>query len=65
MKQKHCTFIEKETAKKLKELRITKYETYDEIINRLINFYIKMGGMGGNINQKVKQGVNQEVVLNG
>jgi len=31
--------IEKETAKKLKRLRITKRETYDEIINRLIKNY--------------------------
>ena len=29
--------IQKETAKKIKSLKITKLETYDEIINRLIN----------------------------
>ncbi|OKY77293.1 MAG: CopG family DNA-binding protein [Candidatus Methanohalarchaeum thermophilum] len=28
--------VEKETRKRLKELRITKRETYDEILNRLV-----------------------------
>ncbi len=29
--------IEKKTVKKLKTLRITKFDTYDEIVNRLID----------------------------
>jgi len=33
---KTMVLIEKETAKKLKKKAITKHETYDEIINRLI-----------------------------
>jgi hypothetical protein len=41
MEEKTIIQIKKETAKKLKELRIAELETYDEIINRLINFYKK------------------------
>ena len=33
--------IETETREKLKELKITKLETYDEIINRLIKQHKK------------------------
>ena len=33
--------IYKETAKKLKEIKITQLETYDEIINRLLEFYLE------------------------
>jgi len=29
--------IQKKTAEKIKSLKIAKFETYDEIINRLIN----------------------------
>lgn len=31
--------VEKETTNKLKELKIAKRESYDEIINRLIKFF--------------------------
>lgn len=36
--------IEKKTLKKLRGLRITKRETYDEIINRLMKSYKKKNG---------------------
>ena len=36
MKNGTTILIEKETAKKIKKLQITKRETYDEILNRLI-----------------------------
>ena len=31
--------VESETLGRLKKLKIARLETYDEIINRLINFY--------------------------
>lgn len=37
MEQRTTIQIEKKTLEKLKELRITKRETYDEILNRLID----------------------------
>lgn len=36
MKEPTTIQIEKKTRKKLKTLRMTKHETYDEIINRLV-----------------------------
>lgn len=36
MEQRTTIQIEKKTLEKLKKLRITKRETYDEILNRLI-----------------------------
>jgi len=36
IKQKTTIQIEKETMNKLKKIKITKRESYDEIINRLI-----------------------------
>lgn len=36
MKQRTTIQIERETLKLLKRMRITKRETYDEIINRLM-----------------------------
>ena len=36
-----CIHIEKRTREKLKELRITKLETYNEILIRLIEEYNK------------------------
>jgi hypothetical protein len=36
MEQRTTIQIERKTLEKLKKLRITKRETYDEIINRLI-----------------------------
>jgi hypothetical protein len=41
MEEKTIIQIRKETAKRLKKLRIAELETYDEIINRLIDFYEK------------------------
>ncbi|GAI23504.1 unnamed protein product [marine sediment metagenome] len=37
MEQRTTIQIEKRTLERLKKLRITKRETYDEILNRLIN----------------------------
>ncbi len=37
MKQRTNIQIEHKTLERLKKLRITKRETYDEILNRLIN----------------------------
>ncbi len=37
MEQQTTVCIEKETLNKLKTLKIAKRESYDEIINRLIN----------------------------
>lgn len=37
MKEPTTIQIEKQTRKKMKKLRITRRETYDEIINRLMN----------------------------
>lgn len=37
MEQRTTIQIEKKTLDKLKELRITKRDTYDEILNRLID----------------------------
>ena len=39
MNQKTIIAVERETVTKLKELKIAKRESYDEIINRLINFF--------------------------
>ena len=39
MNQRTNIQIEHSTLEILKELRITKRETYDEILNRLIKFY--------------------------
>ena len=39
MAQKTIIAVERETVIKLKELKIAKRESYDEIINRLINFF--------------------------
>ena len=39
MKQKTIIAVERETVTKLKELKIAKRESYDEIINRLIKFF--------------------------
>jgi len=39
MEQKTSIQIEHKTLEKLKPLRITKRETYDEIINRLIKYF--------------------------
>jgi hypothetical protein len=36
MEQRTTIQIERKTLKKLRQLRITKLETYDEILNRLI-----------------------------
>ena len=36
MKERTTKQIERKTLEKMKKLRITKKETYDEIINRLI-----------------------------
>ena len=36
MNNKTMILIKKETAKLMKKMAIAKYETYDEIINRLI-----------------------------
>ena len=37
MEQRTTIQIEKKTLERLKKLRITKRETYDEILNRLID----------------------------
>ena len=37
MEQRTTIQIERKTLDRLKELRITKRDTYDEILNRLIN----------------------------
>ncbi len=37
MEQRTTIQIEKKTLEKLKKLRITKRDTYDEILNRLID----------------------------
>ena len=39
MGQKTIIAVERETVTKLKELKIAKRESYDEIINRLINLF--------------------------
>ncbi len=36
MKERRCLQIEKTTRDKLRNLRITSRETYDEVLNRLI-----------------------------
>ncbi len=41
MEQRTNIQIERKTLVKLKELRITKRETYDEILNRLIEEHLK------------------------
>jgi len=41
MKQRTNIQIEHETLDKLKKLRITKRETYDEILNRLIEEHMR------------------------
>jgi DNA-binding TFAR19-related protein (PDSD5 family) len=38
-KNKTTIQLEKETLGKLKELKVVKRESYDELINRLIEFY--------------------------
>lgn len=37
MKQRTTIQIEHKTLEKMKKLRVTKRETYDEILNRLMN----------------------------
>ena len=39
MEQRTNIQIEHKTLEKMKKLRITKRETYDEILNRLMNFF--------------------------
>ena len=39
MEQRTNIQIEHKTLEKLKKLRITKRETYDEILNRLIKYF--------------------------
>ena len=39
MEKRTTIQIEHKTLEKLKKLRITKRETYDEILNRLIKFF--------------------------
>jgi len=43
MKKRTTIQIEKNTLERLKKLRITKRETYDEILNRLIKNENKKG----------------------
>ena len=44
MNQKTIIAVERETVTKLKELKIAKRESYDEIINRLIKFFNSKNG---------------------
>ena len=39
MEQRTTIQIERKTLEKLKKVRITKRETYDEILNRLLNLH--------------------------
>ena len=39
MKQRTNIQIEHKTLEKMKKMRVTKRETYDEIINRLMKYY--------------------------
>ncbi|MCD6092817.1 MAG: hypothetical protein J7J38_02245 [Candidatus Aenigmarchaeota archaeon] len=41
MEQRTTIQIERKTLEKMKKMRITKRETYDEIINRLMKYYTK------------------------
>ena len=41
MKQRTTIQIEYKTREKLKKQRITKRETYDEVLNRLMKYYKK------------------------
>ena len=43
MEKRTTIQIEKKTLEKLKKKRITKRETYDEIINRLMEIEVKNG----------------------
>ncbi len=40
MKQRTTIQIEHKTLEKMKKLRITKRETYDEILNRLMEYFL-------------------------